>query len=71
MLEEQLSLPKIPEKGPMPPPQTSARSRKPRSELKYFSETALSPEEEHLQDQIRMILCKDSPKGGSQQPRTL
>lgn len=45
-------------------PKTSARSRKLKSEFKYVSETTLSPEEEHVQDQIRMLLFRDSPKGG-------
>jgi hypothetical protein len=43
MLEEPPSLPTILEKVGGTLPKTSSRSRKPKSQLKYASETALSP----------------------------
>lgn len=55
VLEQELSLPVIQEKIRPVAPQTAARPRKQKRHQQYASETGLSPEEEHLQDQIRLL----------------
>lgn len=71
ILEEELSLPKILEKTPARLPRTASCSHKQKTQLKYASETTLSPEEEHLQGQIRKLLHKGTPKYWPEPLRTL
>lgn len=58
MIEEQMGLPKIPEVTTNQFTRTSVRIRKMKPVLKYVSETTFSPEEEHVHDQLRIMLQK-------------
>lgn len=65
MIEEELSLPKIPEVNTNQFTKTSVRIKKMKPVIKYVSETTFSPEEQHVHDQLRLMLQKReaSPMG--------
>lgn len=56
-----MGLPKIPEVNHNQFTRTSVRIKKMKPVVKYVSETTFSPEEEHLHDQLRLMLHKKEP----------
>lgn len=57
-IDEEIGLPKIPEVPNNQFVKTSIRIQKAKPTVKYVSETTFSPEEEHVHDQVRLILKK-------------
>lgn len=58
ILEEELSLPRIPEVVNQQFTKTSMRIKKAKPVIKYVSETTFSPEEEQIHEQVKMSLQK-------------